>query len=431
VQFNAYIRSAATGVKGYSFLRFYNDVNTLLLEYKSQAITSTSYQSTGNYTETPPDTKYMTIGIDRDSSGKGWVYADEFSVETNIGTPVTKHKPTCDLDQYMHPFWKSDTIYNETVLLYSAARRPATGKLLYMPQKILSVKSFDLDTTYGKGIDYTVNGDTILRTIDSHMPFRTDSSFDKKDMAWYGLQSQWVVVTYIHKDSFPGPVPVYKGARLPNTMAKLHAKSPLTIAAFGMSITRGMNVSDYDTVKPYMPAYVDLFAYGLRKAFGDYDITLYNAGLPGSVTDWGALYADKYINPLQPDLVILDFGMNDFWKYTPQQFNGYIRTMINKIRAGNPNVEFLLLSNMLFEPDYIADTNSNKAWYIANMKGYNSVLQQIEKETTGSVNLDMTTLSDILYHRKKAKDCLANPLHPNDYLARWYAQGMTALFDER
>jgi lysophospholipase L1-like esterase len=180
-----------------------------------------------------------------------------------------------------------------------------------------------------------------------------------------------------------------------------------------------------------MPAYVDLFAYGLRKAFGDYDITLYNAGLPGSVTDWGALYADKYINPLQPDLVILDFGMNDFWKYTPQQFNGYIRTMINKIRAGNPNVEFLLLSNMLFEPDYIADTNSNKAWYIANMKGYNSVLQQIEKETTGSVNLDMTTLSDILYHRKKAKDCLANPLHPNDYLARWYAQGMTALFDER
>src|ERR1700738_3607350 len=66
VQFNAYIRSAATGGKGYSFLRFYNDANTLLLEYRSQAITSTSYQSAGNYTETPPDTKYMTIGIDRE-----------------------------------------------------------------------------------------------------------------------------------------------------------------------------------------------------------------------------------------------------------------------------------------------------------------------------------------------------------------------------
>jgi hypothetical protein len=32
-----------------------------------------------------------------------------------------------------------------------------------------------------------------------------------------------------------------------------------------------------------------------------------------------------------------------------------------------------------------------------------------------------------LYSHKKAKDCLVNPLHPNDWLARWYTQEMIAL----
>ncbi len=45
----------------------------------------------------------------------------------------------------------------------------------------------------------------------------------------------------------------------------------------------------------------------------------------------------------------------------------------------------------------------------------------------GVVMMDMTTLSDAIFRRKKAKDCIVNPLHPNDYLARWYAQGMIAL----
>lgn len=62
------------------------------------------------------------------------------------------------------------------------------------------------------------------------------------------------------------------------------------------------------------------------------------------------------------------------------------------------------------------------------MEGYHTVLQQLE--ATGIINLDMTTLSRVIYSRKKAKDCVANPLHPNGYLARWYAQGMVALFQK-
>jgi hypothetical protein len=48
-------------------------------------------------------------------------------------------------------------------------------------------------------------------------------------------------------------------------------------------------------------------------------------------------------------------------------------------------------------------------------------------ETKGVVNLDMYSISDFVYKIKKAKDCIANPLHPNDYLARWYAQALASL----
>jgi hypothetical protein len=42
----------------------------------------------------------------------------------------------------------------------------------------------------------------------------------------------------------------------------------------------------------------------------------------------------------------------------------------------------------------------------------------------------MTSTSGFIYARKKAKDCISNPLHPNDYMARWYAQAMAALFKQ-
>ncbi len=192
-----------------------------------------------------------------------------------------------------------------------------------------------------------------------------------------------------------------------------------------MSITRGQDVSSYVNLSPYMPTYLDLFVRQLGKNYNHHKIKLINAGLPGALVSWGASYAEKYINPIHPDLVIIDFGMNDFWRYTPEEYKGYIQTIINKVKSENPKTEFLLISNMDFDPAYILDTDKFKSFYTANMKGYNKVLQQLQ--TSGIVNLDMTTLSDTIYFRKKAKDCISNPLHPNDYLARWYAQSLTAI----
>jgi len=426
VQFNAYLKSGYKGVKGYSFIRFYDIKHNKILEYKSKGIDSLTYQETGNYTEAPPDASYMEIGIEKDAAARGYIYADDFKIESDVTRHKIKHSVEVDLDQYMRPFWQSDTIYNETVLLYSVNGKPAEGKLLYQPDRILSVKSFDLHTTYTSGKDYSLNGNVMKRSSGSAMLYRADTSFDtKKDLTWFNTQSQWVVVTYTHHDKWTGPIPAYKGNLLPITQENLHAKKPLKIVAFGMSITRGMNISSYDDVPPYMPCYVDLFARQLRKAYRYDDIKVYNAGLPGAAVDWGAQYADKYVNPTKPDLVIIDFGMNDFWRLTPEQFKGYIEAIIRKVRAANPKVEFLLLSNMKFDPAYVLDSDKYKAFYTGNLEGYSHVLAQME--TNGVINLDMYAISDVIYTHKKAKDCISNPLHPNDYLERWFAQGLVRL----
>jgi lysophospholipase L1-like esterase len=265
----------------------------------------------------------------------------------------------------------------------------------------------------------------MLRLQGSRMPFRADTSFDRaKDLAWYNLQSTWVVVTYTHHDAWPGPVPAYKGDRLPGVTGKLRAGKPVTIVAYGMSITRGFNVSGYDGVAPYMPPYMDLFADGLRWRFPRAKVQLYNAGLPGSTVSWGAQYVSSYVNPLEPDLVVIDFGMNDFWRMPPAEFRDSVASIIRQVRAVRPGAEFLLLANMKFDPDYVLNTDSLKAYYMGNLAGYRDVLQGLEGP--GIVMTDMTTLSNAIYAVKKAKDCTVNPLHPNDYLARWYAQGMLA-----
>jgi Glycosyl hydrolases family 43/GDSL-like Lipase/Acylhydrolase family len=425
LQYSVNIKNNQPHAKGYSYIKFYDISNRELLSYRTDPISSRTFVESIIYTEAPPLTKYVKIGIASDSLNPDSLYADSLKLQLNIGTPAKPQTPNCNLDEYMRPFWKSDTIYNETVLMYSESGMPAMGKLLFKPDHIISVKSYDLSREYKKGIDYTIHDNSIIKSKHSDMSYRTDSSFDHSDLAWYNLQSQWIVVTYTHHDKWTGPLPVYKGDKLPLLMAKLKSKLPVKIIGYGMSITRGQDVSSYVNRPPFMPTYLDLFARQLRENYHHDKIELLNAGLPGALVSWGASYAEKYINPVHPDLVIIDFGMNDFWRYTPDEYKGFIQTIINKVKNENPKTEFLLISNMDFDPSYILDSDKYKSFYTSNMKGYNKVLQQLE--TTGVTNLDMTTLSDSIYFRKKAKDCISNPLHPNDYLARWYAQSLTAM----
>lgn len=373
-----------------------------------------SFES-GSQSTTPLNTAYITAG-------------------TILYPLYDDTKPaTCNYDQYLAPFWSSGAVYNETVLLTGAGK---TGKLLFNPKGgaagILSIKSFDGATDFCLGKDITLSGRTLTQV--SAAP---SALYLKNKKLWKGLnyiQSSWVCVTYI-PDRTNWKFPAFqKSNNLPLSAAKLAAKQELRIAAIGMSITAGQNVSggivDIDRIPaaaPYMRGYIEMMKLELEKLSGS-KVTLYNVACPGKKAQWAADNADLLVNPLKPDLVIIDMGMNDL--YDSDQYNNFktrIQTTMSTIKAKNPTVEFILIGNLLPDPVY-------NNWYQGTptktgkdcMYSHQTALKSLE--AVGVANLDMTSLSDTLYTRKSPKDCLTNELHPNDYMARWYAQGLVSLF---
>ena len=336
----------------------------------------------------------------------------------------TTTAPQVDLRKYTQPFWKSDTIFNELILLTGAG---SSANLMFEPQQILGVSNYNYQTQFSLNVDYSLNGRTITQ-ISPGLSAGYSTTFGS------GLEnvqhSSWINVTYIPNQANWGgdSLTRFRGGQLSNTLSKLNAQQNITVQALGMSITAGLNVSgfagdpnNFAPNTPYMKSYIEMFAEQIRREYG-VGVTLFNSSCGGKTAKWGDDYCIPLVNPNQPDLVLIDFGMNDIWGNTSNaQFRSYLQSMMSKMRQGNPNVEFILIANML--PDVAgmgAPANGNLL-----MKGFESELLGLESQ--GVVCFNMTQLSDSIYQRKGAKHCTANSLHPNDYLARWYAQGLFEL----
>lgn len=340
--------------------------------------------------------------------------------------------PSYDHTQYLEPFWKSDTIFDELVLLDKVN---AEADLMYVPKTLLSVKNFDGSITFVQNKDYTLLNRTIKQIssdISKNVSILPGKSGNGSSNGLINTtHTSWTRVTYIvdrSKDHIAIEIE-HKKALLPKTMSKLTSGQPLTIQAIGMSITAGLNVSgfigddkNFPATKPFMRGYIELFADQLQKQFGS-NITCINSAGSGKTVGWLSKYAEALVNKNLPDLVIIDMGMNDIWGMTSNsQFKTSIQNIINTIRKDIPQAEFILIGNMV--PD-IKGTGapSNGA---SLMFGFLEMLKSLEGP--GIAVFDMTSLSETIFQRKGAKHCIANALHPNDYLARWYAQGLTALF---
>lgn len=374
----------------------------------------------GFYMKEHPLTADVEVIISKTNAG-GYVLANQVEfVAAHENAPELK--PACDLGQYMQPFWQGTTIYNETVLMFSENGRPATGRLMFKPSRILSVRNFGLTTIYAEGMDYTLEGRTLVCTPSSRMIRVKDADLAKGELSWNELSGKPVVVTYEHDDTWTGPAPGFLGDRLPNTMRKLRAHAPLRIVAYGDSITHGVGVSRLLHVSPYMPPYPELFVARLKHLYHDNDIQLFNSAQSGATSDWGARMAGRMVASLNPDLVTIAFGQNDFWGTSADTFAGNVSNIIRTVRVKNPAAEFLLISPLRFDPAYTAKAEYGKA-----VSDYAARLAAMTGPGVQFVN--MTAISEAVYAAKKPKDCLNDPLHPNDFLARWYAQSLAAALD--
>ncbi|MCQ6960761.1 SGNH/GDSL hydrolase family protein [Mucilaginibacter aquariorum] len=341
-----------------------------------------------------------------------------------------------NLEKYNEPFWKADTITDERTQIIKDHDR-ASGALLFNARKVLSVKSADQSTTFVKGRDWSYANGKISIGGESKIPFlkKEELVFTEKkpDLSMAGkapgtfvlfsenayFSARQVSVTYIpeKRRKWSGPVPVYQESNLPLTLNKLSAKKQLNIVFYGNSIETGYNASGFEDVAPYMPVWPELVVYHLRSVYGA-QVTYTNTSVAGKLAKWGLDSVSTRVTAYHPDLVVIGFGMNDGSEnISPGQFREQINGIMNSVSAINPETEFILIAPMLPNPDAVQ----------CGLQGrYKAELAKLVKK--GVALADLTGVHAALLKRKSYQDMTGNNVnHPNDYLARWYAQMINGL----
>lgn len=376
----------------------------------------------------------------------------DYSVFPNYVEDVDQITYQFDDEQISNPFWKGNVIYNETVLLEENSDTGIiSGKLAYTPTRIISVRDFTLKTTtYEEGVDFEVEGNSIIRKQSSSMPYLKDTTlrgeylpepyvlkssisnvqtdcmamgptFYTESPLYYSNQIQVTYAYDVHDvydnlNSFPS----YKLDLIPNLKAKLEAKQPIKIVGLGDSILEGCSSSKKFNHEPFMDDFLTMTKKNLARLY-DTEVVLDNQSVGGKTASWGAMPAQtSSVVAANPDLVFLHFGVNDLGANTSA--NAYLDdmlTIVGEIKSGLPNVEIIIFTPFGTHPG-IYD-------YEKFEKYKNKIQTEIVDEMDGVMLLDVLSLSKQLYKQKKYYDMTANGInHVNDYASRIYLQSILA-----
>ena len=338
-----------------------------------------------------------------------------------------------DLSTYTAPYWEGTTVYHEAVLpVFQKDGTLPDIPLLCRAEKILSVRSADLKKEYREGTDYVLAEGLLRIPRGSAIPVtdyavfypteKTDACKTRNPHFGEGfvffsegprMHTMQIAVTYTHRDLFPGPAPACKGHLLPRTQRKLCGGEDLSLCIYGDSISVGGNSSGFVEAPPFAPTWWQMTADVLRQTHPNCRICLQNPSVGGKRSDWGAEEAAAHVG-YGPDLCIIGFGMNDgSRRVPPEEYRQNILAIMAAARKGNPACEFLLLATCLPNPEAAA--------FQGLQEEYLPVLQAMEGP--GTAVADMTSFHRQLLSRKRFCDMSGNNInHPNDFLARAYAQ---------
>jgi lysophospholipase L1-like esterase len=191
----------------------------------------------------------------------------------------------------------------------------------------------------------------------------------------------------------------------------------LKIVLCGDSISVGAGATSQEMLAPYLPPWPVLVTRKLREQY-QAPVTLVNRSLGGMIAAWGETNAPMLVQPEAADLCLIGFGMNDRGRPVPvADFMKQIQSIISAARAGNPNVEIIL----------IASWHNNPEWGPSQpLNDYRTAMMALQGP--GIAVADLTDISGELLKHKPFVDMSSNNVnHPNDYMVRWYAQAISAL----
>jgi len=117
---------------------------------------------------------------------------------------------------------------------------------------------------------------------------------------------------------------VVLSVNLDSSIRKLKTGETLTIAALGDSLTQGWLVPK---------GYPDFLNEMLSNKYPDSQIKIYNKGIPGNTSEEGLYRLRHDVLDLNPDLVLIQFALNDaYLGYPPKKFQANIVAIIKNIK---------------------------------------------------------------------------------------------------
>ena len=350
---------------------------------------------------------------------------------------------------YTSPIWQGNVVVNECVYPIKAVDGSLQPfKLTYPATQIISVRNYQLTTTYVAGRDYTLNaaGELVILSGSSiptysyryihpntnpnnydwgvYYPHRIEEGIEYPGWEFWEESSkismQQICVTYVHAGNSYITRPDAVGDALPRSMAKLTSGQPITIVTTGDSVTAGAQSSGFLGISPNAPAYPGMIKDGLAVKFNNPNITLINTGIGGTTSEWTESTLNNTIISKNPDLVTICFGMNDSSYnrvgYTDSQFYNNMKGQINYIKSHLPNCEILLVSSIYGN------------YYTFPRERYESharILHELAAEYAGQgvAVCDPQAIEKQILTRKVFIDFMAdNMVHPNDFGMRLITQ---------
>ncbi len=397
------------------------------------------------------------------------------TLELNAGYASVGTYDKYDLDTYMKPVWDGKVVHNETVMFVGMYDEVP---LLYTPDKIISVRSYDLTIEYVDGVDYALkDGKLVLLegtripvcpletyySVHNGNPYLSTMYKGQVTQTMFGegdTMTRWqVAVTYKHSDKWDGVYVHSYDHRYDDLIKKLENGEDVSIFFYGDSITAGANASNNKA--PYTPPWSVMFCQYIAKQYGytvkyvntasdpsltngtpaaggaredsvygtNGIITYVNSAVGGWSTKQGLdnfpVYIKPYIQKYGCDLFVLAFGMNNAGS-TAETVCDLLKQITDKIVARAPEADILLVSPMIPNPEAVRnpeDTffcNGNQPTFEAEMI---PLAEKINKSGTDCALAPMTSVSKYIHAQKRFRDSTGNNVnHPNDFIVRVYAQ---------
>ena len=172
---------------------------------------------------------------------------------------------------------------------------------------------------------------------------------------------------------------------LQKTIHKLKTGQDLKIVALGDSLTYGWMVEK---------GYLDFLKERLVVKYPGSILKIINRGIPGDTAEGGLCRLQDHVIKSNPDLVFIQFALNDaFFGYPVERFQNNIMTIIKEIKNDTSSEILLLTSTALDERDkHIAEKYYSSLKYIAEKEDIPVVLVHEYWEKRISEGIEFSSL---------------------------------------